>query len=384
MDHMANHIRGDDFNGLISEQRFNNNGNGNGNANINSGDVPLNLNDIDISNMHNLNNLQNMNGNTQQLSFNNMDDINMNLLNSNSNLSTPEMIFFQCANTNADSNGNSGDINSLVNDQNNALMVQNGSIANKNNVNNEDSNLNNNNSNNNGSNGNSNNHSLTEDEVYQRRKAQNRAAQRAFRERKEGKLKELSNKLEKAEIARLNLEKQLNELKQKNMVLDMENQILQKQKEQQQYFTESSNSINNKNNNKSPYSNIEESYSSNTEISDANKVLSFKFPNTNKCDFIEGTIDWALHGQENMSKQYSNIIGESYEYEEEKVLTISAVWDYLVEFTELNSEISLDIPGIMTELRGKEICHGFGPAYPIALVNGIIQKHVENFDYSDA
>lgn len=213
----------------------------------------------------------------------------------------------------------------------------------------------------------------TEEELYQRRKAQNRAAQRAFRERKEGKLKELSGKLKDAEVEREKLEKILNELKQKNQQLDMENKLLQKQRSQSQQG-DSSNILDNSltaSMNKSPFttnSTVEES---------SEKVLLFKFPNTTKCDFIAGTIDWSRHGRGDDSALEASKLGHSYEIENEKVLTISAVWDYLVEFTALNDDYELDIPGIMDELRGKEKCHGFGPAYPISLINSIIMNHID-------
>lgn len=204
----------------------------------------------------------------------------------------------------------------------------------------------------------------TEEELYQKRKAQNRAAQRAFRERKEGKLKELSGKLQDAELAREKLERQLHELQQKNTRLNIENQILQRRQISDARSSTVDDSDLNNDSQRRGYGKME-------------KVLAFKFPNTTKCDFIEGIIDWAHHGQKNKSVAEAGKIGESYEYENEKVLTISAVWDYLVEFTELNEDYSLDIPGIIGELRGKEICHGFGPAYPLHLVNEIIVKHLQ-------
>lgn len=224
---------------------------------------------------------------------------------------------------------------------------------------------------------------LTEEELYQRRKAQNRAAQRAFRERKEGKLKELSGKLHDAEVEREKLEKQLNDLKQKNVLLDKENQLLQQQQKQMgassDYHTSNSSS-------KSPLGSImsnEDNSGMLTNLTNAsiNKVLTFKFPNTNKSQFIDGTIDWVKHGHDrNNTVLEANKLGESYEFNEEKVLTISAIWDYLVEFSELNDDLSLDIPGIMKNLRGNEVCHGFGPAYPISLVNEIILNHLDEDD----
>lgn len=183
-----------------------------------------------------------------------------------------------------------------------------------------------------------------DDETYERRKAQNRAAQRAFRERKEGKLRELTIKLQNAEKEREKLEIQLKQLREKNVKLGMENQIL---------LSGGSSSI------------------SISPVSDnRNDNIMFKFPT--KKEFINKSVDLSQHDSSN-----SNIlIGQSYEINDEKLLTISAIWDYLVEFKQLNEDVEINISKIMEELRGKEKCHGFGPAYKLSLVNEIIIRHV--------
>ena len=222
----------------------------------------------------------------------------------------------------------------------------------------------------------------SEEELYQRRKAQNRAAQRAFRERKEGKIKELSNRLQDAEESRERLEKQLSELRERNKRLNMENQMLQKQQQfqqQSQTFQPVKDDAYS-----SPGAGADVSGGGGGDESglvdglDIQDILSFKFPNTSKYEFINGTIDWNSHGHGNESGYHASKIGESYRHDSSKLLTISAVWDYLVEFANLNEEYKLDIPGIMNELRGKEVCHGFGPAYTLQLVNDIVCRHIKN------
>ena len=186
-----------------------------------------------------------------------------------------------------------------------------------------------------------------DDETYERRKAQNRAAQRAFRERKEGKLRELTIKLQNAEKEREKLEIQLKQLREKNVKLGMENQIL--------LSGGGSISISPVNDNRNDNS---------------NDNIMFKFPT--KKEFINKSVDLSQHDSNN-----SNIlIGQSYEINDEKLLTISAIWDYLVEFKQLNEDVEINISKIMEELRGKEKCHGFGPAYKLSLVNEIIIRHV--------
>ena len=183
-----------------------------------------------------------------------------------------------------------------------------------------------------------------DDETYERRKAQNRAAQRAFRERKEGKLRELTIKLQNAEKEREKLEIQLKQLREKNVKLGMENQIL---------LSSSGSSI------------------SISPVSDnRNDNIMFKFPT--KKEFINKSVDLSQHNSSN-----SNIlIGQSYEINDEKLLTISAIWDYLYEFKQLNEDVEINISKIMEELRGKDKCHGFGPAYKLSLINEIIIRHV--------
>ena len=60
---------------------------------------------------------------------------------------------------------------------------------------------------------------LTEEELQMKRKAQNRAAQRAFRERKESKLKELEAKLLASEEERQKLLDELEQIKSKIFLL---------------------------------------------------------------------------------------------------------------------------------------------------------------------
>lgn len=193
--------------------------------------------------------------------------------------------------------------------------------------------------------------SLTEDELHQRRRAQNRAAQRAFRERKEGKLKELSTKLNTAESEKQRLERELLELKQRNMMLDMQNRLLQK-----------NGSLDGSTDGESGISGV------------SNEVgtRAFTFPDYTREQFIEGSVDLNMHPgftttQLMASKQYT--------LDQTALLTVSAVWDYLVEFAKLNDDLELDLPAIMDDLRGNEVCHGFGPAYKLQNVKEVLQRH---------
>ncbi|GMG56384.1 unnamed protein product [Ambrosiozyma monospora] len=205
---------------------------------------------------------------------------------------------------------------------------------------------------------------LTEEELYERRKAQNRAAQRAFRERKEGKLKELSAKLSDSEKKREELLKNIEDLRKQNMLLGMENQILQKSTGPGNGDLMSQDSSD-CGNNCCPTVNG-----------------SFSFPST-KEDFVRSVItNPERHGA--TENTIEKVIKPSLKYEVDKVevLNISAVWDYLNEWNHKLQQSqdedgdAFDIMGVMEELKGKEKCHGYGPAYPLALVDDIVRRHL--------
>ncbi|GME77954.1 unnamed protein product [Ambrosiozyma monospora] len=207
---------------------------------------------------------------------------------------------------------------------------------------------------------------LTEEELYERRKAQNRAAQRAFRERKEGKLKELSAKLSDSEKKREELLKNIEDLRKQNMMLGMENQILQKNTAAQGGNGDL----------------MSQGSSDCGGISSCPTVNgNFSFPS--KVDFVRSVIiDPEHHGA--TKDTIEKVIKPSlkYEVDKEEVLNISAVWDYLNEWNrKLQQERdedgdAFDVMGVMDELKGKEKCHGYGPAYSLALVNDIVRRHL--------
>ncbi|EGW31988.1 uncharacterized protein SPAPADRAFT_61100 [Spathaspora passalidarum NRRL Y-27907] len=184
---------------------------------------------------------------------------------------------------------------------------------------------------------------LTEEELQLKRKAQNRAAQRAFRERKQTKLKELEAKLLQSEEERQKLVEELNLIKKQNISISTENEILRSSKISQGGV--------------------------NSSISQNKPVTTFNFPQ-NQDDFIERIVKGTVHHvfPESKNKVYDN--------DGDKLLALGAVWDYLqIKAEEANLDFnSIDINEIMETLRGHERCHGFGPAYPLDLVNQAIQS----------
>ncbi|KAI5956544.1 FCR3 [Candida jiufengensis] len=184
---------------------------------------------------------------------------------------------------------------------------------------------------------------LTEDELQLKRKAQNRAAQRAFRERKETKLKELENKLLQSEEERQRLIDQLDIIRKQNISISSENDFLR----------------NNDGSNFLPNSNL-------------NTVNKFDFPQSQE-EFIDHVMKGTGH---DIDQSKVNTV---YNKEGKKLLALGAVWDYLqikAEEANLDSN-SIDFVEVMNKLKGNEKCHGYGPAYPLDLVNKVIESCIE-------
>lgn len=181
---------------------------------------------------------------------------------------------------------------------------------------------------------------LNEEELQMKRKAQNRAAQRAFRERKETKLKELECKLAESEEEKRRLLSQLNLVKQQNFSILTENEYLKNKSSSEQNLVNKSN--------------------------DTTNVI---FPK-NQRDFIYG-----LAGSHDVNNDTISKVYENPEVPGKKLLAVGAVWDYLqLKSQESEKYENLDILEIMNCLKGNERCHGYGPAYPLELVEQIVDE----------
>lgn len=178
---------------------------------------------------------------------------------------------------------------------------------------------------------------LSEKELADRRKAQNRAAQRAFRERKEMKLKELEDKLNKSEYDKANLYRQLEELKKQNVVISTENKLLLQNGNTIVPLTTTTTNIPNSSSNNGSFSfpsgDYHQSFQVKKENDDSNNIILPK--------------------------------------KGERSLPISQVWEYLME----KNDPDLDLQVIMNEIKGLEICHEHGAAYPVSVIDKIVEQH---------
>lgn len=185
---------------------------------------------------------------------------------------------------------------------------------------------------------------LSEEELQLKRKAQNRAAQRAFRERKETRLKELEARLLQSEEERTKLMEELDLIRKQNISITTENEIL-----------------------RSNGGHVDSRYAA-----AAQQQSKFDFPKSQD-DFIHRLIEGTSHSleEQNKNKVYDDTTGN-------KVLALGAVWDYLqIKAEEANLDFdAVDITAIMDDLKGNEKCHGFGPAYPLDLVNQVVAAHL--------
>lgn len=181
---------------------------------------------------------------------------------------------------------------------------------------------------------------LNEEELQMKRKAQNRAAQRAFRERKETKLKELECKLAESEEEKRRLLSQLNLAKQQNFSILTENEYLKNRSSSEQNL-----------------------------VNKSDDTMNVILPK-NQRDFIYG-----LAGNHQVNNDTINKVYENPEVPGKKLLAVGAVWDYLqLKSQESEKYENLDILEIMGCLKGNERCHGYGPAYPLELVEQVVDE----------
>lgn len=190
---------------------------------------------------------------------------------------------------------------------------------------------------------------LSEEELADRRKAQNRAAQRAFRERKEKKLNELRDQLDRSETDKAKLLKELEQLKQQNIVISTENKLLLENTSSNKLAPSENQRISSHH---APGSNQQQHHSTNSS--------SFTFPQ----DSPKVGIYMSAHQLSDASIPY-----------EFKRLTVTEVWEYLVE---KNETLDFEINEIMNEVKGLEVCHEHGPAYPLSIVDRVLEKHLQH------
>ncbi|CAI4063427.1 Yap3p SKDI_08G0330 [Saccharomyces kudriavzevii IFO 1802] len=182
-----------------------------------------------------------------------------------------------------------------------------------------------------------------------KKKAQNRAAQRAFRERKEARLRELQDKLMKSEKNRQSLLKEIKELRKVNTEINAENRLLLRSGNEK-----CSNDLTNDTDHKYSFPTKDEFFTS--------MVLEGKLKNKNIHSSNENEVT------PKRNAQYTEEAGR-------QVLTIPATWEYLHKLSE---DRDFDVTYVMNKLQGQECCHTHGPAYKRTLIDLLVKEATLN------
>lgn len=180
---------------------------------------------------------------------------------------------------------------------------------------------------------------LNEEELAIKKKAQNRLAQRAFRQRKEMKLKELEMMLLQSEEERQQLMEKFNQVKVQFSSLQSENNRLR--------------------------SLSRSSSNGNASVLEGG---AFTFPESQE-DFVDKMISNKAH---DMSRAQVNKVYDLPQVPGRKVLGVGALWDYLLIKREEEQFENVDLLEVMQLLKGSEVCHGYGPAYPLDIVENAL------------
>ncbi|KAG0656602.1 hypothetical protein C6P45_002641 [Maudiozyma exigua] len=184
-----------------------------------------------------------------------------------------------------------------------------------------------------------------------KKKAQNRAAQKAFRERKIARMKELQDSLNASEQIRLNLLHEIEQLKLLNTEINTENQFLRKQ-------TESN-----------TYQGLSPPTSINDDLGQLIEPKSFSFP-TKETFFKTLMLD--QFGETFISEKFP----EDLTYPGIQLLSVPATWEYLQKIIQ-RDDIEFDMTMVMNNLKRNHVCTEEGPSYPIYLINQMIVQAIE-------
>ncbi|SMN18891.1 similar to Saccharomyces cerevisiae YHL009C YAP3 Basic leucine zipper (bZIP) transcription factor [Maudiozyma saulgeensis] len=191
------------------------------------------------------------------------------------------------------------------------------------------------------------------EESGDKKKAQNRAAQRAFRERKQAKLDSLEHQLKESEANKEALQKEVDTLRKLNQEIHAENRTLLRKHDDNN--NNMSNSINyNQNNFAGQY----------TE----DQIIEKNIIHRTREDFYKDLMKQVKVATESNSETIQN---KTYEDNDGNIImTIPATWEYLQK----NYGEDIDIIKVLKSLRGKEVCHGAGGAYPKVIIDEAIKR----------
>lgn len=185
----------------------------------------------------------------------------------------------------------------------------------------------------------------------ERKKKINREAQRAFRRRKEEKLKEMEQKWMNSEKDKQELLQQIEELKKATYEMSMENKELQK---------------------KNHVSGSEYNNNTSTASSISHNSPIYNFPN--KTEYVQYIYSGSAHDAD--VTQLKDI---RYQTDQGEAMTVSKTWEYLFKQLQEKEQqgYTFDTWQIMSLMKGHEVCHGSGAAYMKSFVDSVINTNVQ-------
>lgn len=188
-----------------------------------------------------------------------------------------------------------------------------------------------------------------------KKRIQNRKAQKAFRLRKEAKLQDLEAKLHEAEQIQNELSQQVDSLRRDNIEMNKMNRQLNKLGQEQGQIQG-------------------QSQGPEQEERREEEMYRIRFPTSD--EFYDRMIprdSVNRHDHPVSSLQYNDEHGNV-------LLTIPATWQYLLQIFQEQGDgdeydDDMNIEEIMASLRGHEMCHGHGAAYPKSLIDHLVAAH---------
>ncbi|GMM58131.1 hypothetical protein DAKH74_047470 [Maudiozyma humilis] len=186
-----------------------------------------------------------------------------------------------------------------------------------------------------------------------RKKAQNRAAQKAFRERKEARLRELQERLRQSDERARTLAREIDALKMMNMEIHTENQFLRQQVRESQVSAQG------------PSPPAESGTPPSPSLSNCNSAYSFPTADP----FFKGL----------MADKYGRGICHAEPYPrndtrpDTRVLSLNATWEYILRAAEA-AGTDVDASEVMRRMKNAHVCGEEGPAFTVERVRETIRQ----------
>lgn len=201
-----------------------------------------------------------------------------------------------------------------------------------------------------------------------KKKAQNRAAQKAFRERKEARMKELEDKLDESNERSKTLLREIDTLKMMNMEIHTENQFLRQQvNEFREDALLNQNRGNNNDNGIGPCQALSPPASSPGAPS---PQFAYSFP-TKDTFFKSLMVD--KYGESCCTERYPEDVTKP----DVKILTVNGTWEYILRVTEGQD---VDVFEVMRRMMDSHICTEEGPSYTTDNIHATIKQLMSEGD----